>query len=233
MQKVTFRGYWANFFTQGHVGFDTSSTFYVPAMKIVSFLIAFFYALLSATPVHADRILVLGDSLSAAYDIPWESGWVQLMTTELDSKHQVINASVSGEATGGGLSRVQTLLDTHQPDWVIIQLGGNDGLRGYPLNVIENNLMQIGRIVKNFGAKPIYFGIRIPPNYGDRYSNAFAAIFPTISEEMDAPFLNLYREQIATNQDLMQDDGIHPNETAQPLIKDYVLNFLRPLINRD
>lgn len=202
-------------------------------MKIVSFLITFSYTLFLATPACADRILVLGDSLSAAYEIPWESGWVQLLTAELDVEHEVINASVSGEATGGGLSRVQTLLETHQPDWVIIELGGNDGLRGYPLNVIENNLIQIGRTVKNFGAKPIYFGIRIPPNYGDRYSNAFASLFPTISEEMNAPFLNLYREKIATNPDLMQDDGIHPNETAQPLIKDYVLNFLRPLIDQD
>ena len=233
MQKLLFEGYRANLFAQRLVDFDTSSTFYVPAMKIVSFLIAFFCTFLSTAPAYADRILVLGDSLSAAYDIPWESGWVQLMTTELDSQHEVINASVSGEATGGGLSRVQSLLDTHQPDWVIIQLGGNDGLRGYPLNVIENNLLQIGRIVKNFGAEPIYFGIRIPPNYGDRYSNAFAAIFPEIAGEMDAPFLNLYQEQIATNTELMQDDGIHPNETAQPLIKDYVLNFLRPLINKD
>ncbi len=200
-------------------------------MKIVSFCIAFICTLLASSPVFADRIMVLGDSLSAAHDIPWDSGWVQLLTEELEGEHEVINASVSGEATGGGLARAQTLLETHDPDWVIIELGGNDGLRGYPLNVIENNLIQIGKMVKRWGAKPIYFGIRIPPNYGDRYSNAFAALFPSVSEEMDAPFLNLYQEEIATNPDMMLDDGIHPNEAAQPLIKDYVLDFLRPLLS--
>lgn len=202
-------------------------------MKIVSYCTTFFCTFIISTAAFADRIMVLGDSLSAAHDIQWESGWVQLMAEELEGKHEVINASVSGEATGGGLARIQTLLETHNPDWVIIQLGGNDGLRGYPLNVIENNLIQIGRVVERWGARPVYFGIRIPPNYGDRYSNAFARLFPTISEKMQAPFLNMYQEKIATNPDLMLEDGIHPSEAAQPLIKDYVLDFLLPLLESE
>jgi len=199
-------------------------------MKIVSFCITFYFTLFFSTPVFADRIMILGDSLSSAYDIPWESGWVQLIAEELEGNYEVINASVSGEASGGGLARIQSLLEAHDPDWVIIALGGNDGLRGYPLNVIENNLIQIGRVIERWGAKPIYFGIQIPPNYGDRYSNAFSALFPTVSKKMQAPFLNLHQEKIATNPDMMLEDGIHPSEAAQPLIKDYVLEFLLPLL---
>lgn len=185
----------------------------------------------ASNSAYADKILLLGDSLSAAYDIPWESGWAQLLASELaDEEHELINASVSGETTGGGMARLQTLLDEHQPDWVIIELGGNDGLRGYPLKVIRNNLKQLGNITVKSGGKPIYFGIRIPPNYGERYNSAFSALFKEVAKEFEAPYLNLFSESIALNPDMMLDDGLHPSERAQPLIKKHVGRFLKPLL---
>lgn len=200
-------------------------------MKFVSICSSVLLVMSLSTTASADRILLLGDSLSAAYNIPWESGWVQLMAEELSDRHEVVNASVSGETTGGGLARLQALLDEHKPDWVIIELGGNDGLRGYPLNVISNNLKQLGMLAQQAGAKPIYFGIQIPPNYGKRYNDAFVAIFPKVAEELGAPHLNLFVKEVAINPELMQDDGLHPTEEAQPLIKDLVANFLETSVN--
>ena len=182
---------------------------------------------------HAARILLLGDSLSAAYNIPWDSGWAQLMAEELKDQHSLVNASVSGETTGGGLARLQNLLDEHEPELVIIALGGNDGLRGHPLKVIRNNLLQLGNMVESAGAKPVFFGIRIPANYGQRYNDAFMALFDEVSKELDAPYLDLYIEEVATNPDMMLDDRIHPSELAQVLIKQHVSDFLKPVLLRN
>lgn len=194
--------------------------------------LAVFFCLLAPLPAHADKILLLGDSLSAAYNIRWESGWAQLLGKKLADGHKLINASVSGETTGGGLARLQGLLDEHQPDWVIIELGGNDGLRGYPLNVIRNNLKQLGMLSTNAGARPIYFGIRIPPNYGQRYNDAFSALFREVADELQAPYLNLFIEDISKDPDMMQEDRIHPSELAQPLIRDHVDAFLSPVLQQ-
>lgn len=188
---------------------------------------------LPASSAHADKILLLGDSLSAAYKIPWESGWAQLLAKNIENEHQLINASVSGETTGGGMARLQALMDEHQPDWVIIELGGNDGLRGYPLKVIRNNLKQLGNIAVQAGAKPIYFGIQIPPNYGQRYNDAFVAMFKEVSAEMEAPYLDLFIKEIATQPGMMQSDKIHPSEAAQPMIEQHVAEFLQPILNSD
>lgn len=209
--------------------FKSSSVFTLSTPGLVLSLI------LSFAPnfAYADKILLLGDSLSAAYGISWESGWAQLLAAELSEEHELINASVGGETTGGGMARLQALLDEHQPDWVIIELGGNDGLRGYPLKVIRNNLKQLGNIVTKADAKPIYFGIQIPPNYGQRYNDAFLALFSEVATEFNAPYLNLFSKEIATNPELMLDDGLHPSERAQPLIKKHVSRFLKPLLTSE
>ena len=139
-------------------------------MKNVLFCVALLTLLTLPSSAMADRILLLGDSLSAAYKIPYDQGWAQLLKEELEQPqnggHKLINASVSGETSGGGLARLPALLEEHKPDWVIIELGGNDGLRGYPLQVLRGNLQRIAALVTDSGAKPILFGIRIPANYG-------------------------------------------------------------------
>jgi len=213
-------------------------TFRMPDLVLSQALFRFFITLsisLSFTfsvSAHAGKVLLLGDSLSAAYNIPWESGWAQLLADEMPGQHQLINASVSGETTGGGITRLQSLLDEHQPQWVIIELGGNDGLRGYPLKVIRNNLKQLGSMALKTGAKPVYFGIQIPPNYGKRYNDAFAALFEEVAAEVNAPYLNLFIEEIASNPHMMQEDKLHPSELAQPLIKEHISKFLNSVLTQ-
>ena len=197
----------------------------------MKFYFCFITLLLFSSPGHTEKILLLGDSLSAAYDISWEKGWVQLLQHEISDEHELINASVSGETTGGGLARLPALLEEHQPDWVIIELGGNDGLRGYPLSVIRKNLLQMGNLVQQANAGLIYFGIRIPANYGQRYNDAFTAIFPEVAEQLQASYLDLYIEELALDPTMMQEDKLHPTEKAQPVLKEFVKQFLLKQIN--
>lgn len=200
-------------------------------MKFVLFCTTSLFVLLLSSASQADKILLLGDSLSAAYRIPWESGWAQLLAEDIETDHQLINASVSGETTGGGLARLPALLEQHQPDWVIVELGGNDGLQGYPLNLIRDNLAKLAVIITQGGAKPIYFGIQIPPNYGKRYNDAFTALYLEVAQQFQAPYLNFFVEDIATNSEFIQSDGIHPTQLAQALIRDHVKTFLLPLFD--
>ena len=179
---------------------------------------------------ESKRILVLGDSLSAAYNIPLSSGWVNLLAQDLAPEYKVINASVSGETTGGGLSRLPALLEEHQPHWVLVELGGNDGLRGFPLKIIRENLLNIGDMVKQSGGVPIYFGIEIPPNYGPRYTNSFAGIFSEVAASHSAAHMNLFIKDFYENRELLQEDGIHPTEQAQPIIRDHVRRFLSEVL---
>lgn len=196
-------------------------------MKAVKFCLSIL--LLCAPLAHADKILVFGDSLSAAYRIESEQGWVNLLANELN-EHEVINASVSGETTGGGLSRLPRVLDEVQPDWILIELGGNDGLRGYPLQSIRQNLSEMIELSISAGTHPVLMEIRIPPNYGDRYSNAFQQNYSEIAEQYDIPIIDFILEDIALNPDLMQDDGIHPTAEAQPEITRLVSDRLRNLL---
>ncbi len=170
-------------------------------------------------------LLVLGDSLSAAYGIDESEGWVQLMAEKLEAEgypHRVINASVSGETSEGGLNRLPKLLERHQPEWVLLELGGNDGLRGYPIGQLEENLTRAIERIRASGARVILLGMQIPPNYGSRYAGQFADLFPTLAEDLDLPFVVFMLEGVATNDRYMQGDGIHPNAKAQPLILDNV-----------
>jgi acyl-CoA thioesterase I len=180
-----------------------------------------------------NTLLVVGDSLSAAYGVPSDTAWVQLLRDRLDEQGlnwTVVNASISGETTDGGLRRLPELLQKNQPDVVIIELGGNDGLRGFPPNVIESNLADMIEQVRDVGAIPVLVGMQIPPNYGQRYTRLFADIFPNLSDRYDTPLVPFFLEGIYNEDGLMQEDGIHPTEAAQPVLLDNLWPQLEPLI---
>lgn len=174
-------------------------------------------------------ILVLGDSLSAGYGIEQGSDWVHLLASQL-TEHTWINASISGETTVGGLSRLPALLSEHQPHIVIIELGANDGLRGYSLLTIKKNLSKLVSLSQQQGADVLLLGIRLPPNYGDRYAEGFYQTYFTVANGADIPLVPFFLQGVATNDQYMQADGLHPNAAAQPLILQNVLPTLKPLL---
>jgi acyl-CoA thioesterase-1 len=178
-------------------------------------------------------ILVMGDSISAAYGIQREQGWVELLTRALDQgeyPYTVINASVSGETSSGGLARLPQALEAHDPAVVVIELGGNDGLRGYPTATIRNNLAAMVELVKDQGRAALLVGMQIPPNYGPRYTRAFHAMYADIAAEADVPLVPFFLEAVALEPGLMQDDGIHPTAEAQPLLLETLWTHLEPLL---
>ena len=186
---------------------------------------------------NADRepgpILVLGDSISAAYGIPLEQGWVALLEDKLrqqSAPYVVVNASISGETSAGGLRRLPSLLQRYQPDIVIIELGGNDGLRGYPIGQLRDNIATMIRKSEATGAKVLILPMEIPPNLGKFYIDAFRASFPQAIEGSSAVLGHFPLESIATNSALMQADGIHPTVDAQPLIVSSVWTDLKGLL---
>lgn len=183
-----------------------------------------------ASVQSTQRILVLGDSLSAAYGIQVEDGWVNLMRKELADHYTVINASISGETSGGGLRALPRLLEEHQPNVVIIELGANDGLRGFPINILKQNLSQMIQLAQNAGAQVMLAGMHIPPNYGPAYTAAFHQTFIDVAGEFNVPLLPFLLDGVALRPELMQDDRLHPTAEAQPLIKENVLKTLRPLL---
>ena len=192
--------------------------------------------LLIALPVLANQntVLVLGDSLSSAYGVPSETAWVELLRDRIESQDldwTVVNASIGGETTDGGLRRLPGLLETHDPTIVIIELGGNDGLRGFPPNVIESNLANMIEQVRGIGATPLLVGMQIPPNYGQRYTTMFADIFPTLSDRYNTVLVPFFLDGIYDQDGLMQGDGIHPTEEAQPRLLDNIWPKLEPLLN--
>ena len=192
--------------------------------------------LLIAMPVLANQntVLVLGDSLSSAYGVPSETAWVELLRDRIESQDldwTVVNASIGGETTDGGLRRLPGLLETHDPTIVIIELGGNDGLRGFPPNVIESNLANMIEQVRDTGATPLLVGMQIPPNYGQRYTTMFADIFPTLSDRYNTVLVPFFLDGIYDQDGLMQGDGIHPTEEAQPRLLENIWPKLEPLLN--
>ncbi|MEM6187172.1 MULTISPECIES: arylesterase [Shewanella] len=170
-----------------------------------------------ATPAHAAKVLILGDSLGASYGMAEQSGWVALLQKNLP-EHQFTNGSVSGETTAGGLRRLPALLDSVAPDLVVVELGGNDGLRGFPPTQLENNLIQIITLAKDSGAKVLLTEIMVPPNYGPRYTQKFTQVYQDISKAQDIVLIPFFMQDIAPHPELMQRDGIHPNEKAQAQI---------------
>ncbi|EJG16701.1 GDSL-like protein [Acinetobacter baumannii UH7807] len=180
--------------------------------------------------VSAKTILILGDSISAGYGIDPKQGWVQLLQKRLDQQypkqHKVVNASVSGETTSGALARLPKLLQTYKPEVVVIELGGNDGLRGQPPQMIQKNLSQLIQLSQKQKAKVILFGMKIPPNYGTAYSKAFENSYKTVSQKYQVKLLPFFLDGVAGQKQLMQNDLIHPNTQAQSKL----LNLAYPYI---
>lgn len=186
--------------------------------------------LLLALPVPAQNILLIGDSISAAFGLEIEQGWVSLLQKRLEEQdypHRVVNASVSGETTAGGLARLPVLLEQVQPELVIIELGGNDGLRGLPAANMQQNLSAMVEQSRASGADVILLGMRIPPNYGPRYNDAFEQVFVDLSQNLDVPLVSFLLEGVGTVPELMLDDGIHPGAAAQPLLLDNAWPVIR------
>ncbi len=180
------------------------------------------------------KILVFGDSLSASYGMQKELGWVKLLEGKL--KHEnynaiVINASVSGETTIGGANRIDQAINQHQPNIIIVELGGNDGLRGLSLNQIEINLTKILTTSSNAKAKILIIGMKIPPNYGIQYTKNFNILFSTLASKYNAQLVPFLLEGIAGNRDLMQDDGLHPKAEAQPKVLENIWRALQQLLD--
>ncbi|KAA9133586.1 arylesterase [Marinihelvus fidelis] len=179
-------------------------------------------------------LLVIGDSLSAGYNMPLDAAWPRLLEQRLqDHGHDfdVVNASVTGDTTQGGRTRLPRLLERHQPAWVIIELGGNDGLRGLPLATTRANLEAMVRASTDAGAQVMLTGIVLPPNYGSGYTQAFEAIYTDLAEQHRALLVPFFMEGVALTKGMMQADGIHPNEQAQPILLDNVWAVLAPALS--
>jgi len=180
-------------------------------------------------------VLVLGDSLSAAYGMRLEQGWVALLQDRLKSKgygHRVVNASSSGETTGGALARLPRALELHRPAVVVVELGGNDGLRGLPIADVRANFESLIRLSRDSGASVLLVGMRIPPNYGAAYTKAFHDLFGELATKHRLPLVPFFLDGIALDDSLMLEDGLHPNADAQPRLLEMVWTKLKPLLKR-
>lgn len=190
---------------------------------------------LTASAAAPPTILVLGDSLSAAYGISIDRGWVALLRERLAQAgypHRVVNASISGETTSGGLQRLPAALETHRPKIVLIELGGNDGLRAQPLKLMRANLEAMAKLSKAQQAQPVIFEMRIPANYGATYADGFHATFGEVAKSAKLPMVPFWLNAIATDPKAFQDDGIHPNEVVQAKLLDAVWPTLKPLLKK-
>lgn len=200
----------------------------------VSFIFCLGAISFNVTAKTVKTIAVLGDSLSAAYGMKKEQGWLALLNKQNSDNnlpYHIINASISGETTAGGLARLPKLLSNENIDLLIIELGGNDGLRGFPPKLMKNNLLQMITLAKIHHVPIAVMEIKIPPNYGPKYNQLFTNVFDTVTEETGVHSLPFFIENIATNPQLMQADGIHPNISAQPLIADIMAVEIERLIN--
>lgn len=182
----------------------------------------------------APTILVFGDSLSAAYGIPRQSGWVALLAAQLKTDkpaYQVVNASVSGETSAGGLTRLPALLAAHRPNLLILALGANDGLRGLSLEQTARNLEGMVALAKKQGSKVLLVGMRLPPNYGATYTHKFQALFGDVAKKHKVDLVPFLLEGIASQRENFQSDGLHPTAAAQPALLKTVWRHLAPLLN--
>ena len=176
-----------------------------------------------AVAVEAPTVLVFGDSLSAGYGIEVDQSWATLLQARLEEQgyeHRVVNASISGDTTEGGAARIGQAIESFAPALIILELGGNDGLRGIPPQRMRDNLRTIITTGTDSGAAVVLLGIRIPPNYGQRYIEEFEDVFRQLAAELEIPWIEFFMEGVALNEELMQSDGIHPNAQAQPVLLD-------------
>lgn len=189
--------------------------------------------LLCGSSAFAGTLLVVGDSISAAFGMDTRQGWVALLEKRLDEQgfdHQVVNASISGDTSAGGAARLPALLAEHQPELVIIELGGNDGLRGQPPAQLQQNLAAMVQASQQKGAQVLILGMQLPPNYGQRYTTAFAAVFPQVAGEFSVPLVPFVLEGVGGVPEMMQADGIHPTAEAQSRLLENVWPTLKPLL---
>ena len=200
--------------------------FYIFSLLIISSI--------SLADKDHSNLLIYGDSISAGYGMDTEKQWskeLQKILIEEKIGLTIINKSLSGETTGGGLSRLEKIIDNSKPSYILIELGGNDALRGYPPAKIKNNIEEMINLSIKKGVKVLLMQIRILPNYGRRYQTSFESIYKEVSEENDIPLIPFMLNDIALNKELMLDDGIHPNATAQPLIAEFLYTNLLPLMS--
>ena len=195
----------------------------------------FIFVLIFSNSIIADdkKLLILGDSISAGFGIKESQNWTTLLRSSFSKEGkslEIINSSISGDTTSGGLSRINRDLNTYKPDFVLVELGGNDALRGYPISRIKQNLLKIISIISNNQSTPIIMQIKIPPNYGKKYIEAFENIYSEVASETDAKLISFMLENVALREDLMQPDGIHPNEKAQPFITEQIKKEIGYLI---
>ena len=200
-------------------------------------LLALFVLMVASAAARAEApvILVFGDSISAGYGLAPEQGWVELLKTRLKTQgygYQVVNASVSGETTAGGLARLPRALELHHPGIVVLELGGNDGLRALPIAQMRANLAQMLDLSSAAGAKVLLLGMRMPPNYGPEYTKQFAMVFSDLAVEKKAALVPFLLTNIALSPDLLQGDDIHPNALGQPILLDNVWPALKPLLHK-
>ena len=203
-------------------------------MKFLSIFISLMFVISTYSDVKNESLLIYGDSISAGYGMSKEKQWSVILQDIINKdnlKINVINSSVSGETTSGGLARISQTIKSIKPDYLLLELGGNDALRGYPPRQIAANLAEIIKIAESANTKVLLMQIRIPPNYGSRYQKAFESIYSNIASETSATLIPFMLEEVALNEELMLPDGIHPKASAQPLIADYVYRQLKPLLN--
>jgi acyl-CoA thioesterase-1 len=200
--------------------------------KLLSLLVV-----LMATNAQASdspTVLIFGDSLSAGFGIDVDQSWAALLQQRLEElgyEHRVVNASISGETTEGGAARIDSAIGTFSPDLIILELGGNDGLRGFPPARIKGNLEAIARRARDSGAGVVLLGIRIPTNYGARYTQAFEAVYPEVATELGIKWIEFFMDGVALNDELLQEDRIHPNAEAQAILLDNAWPIIRDTID--
>jgi acyl-CoA thioesterase I len=195
-----------------------------------------FTNLAMADAAPKQTILIFGDSLSAAFGIPKEKGWVNLLAQRLKDNqlpYEVANASVSGETTAGGLSRLPAALKQFKPSIVVIELGANDGLRGLPLDAMKNNLEKMIAACKQINARVVLLGMFIPPNYGPKYTNGFKQVYLDLSQTHKTPFVPFFLDGVSGHSDLVIEDGLHPNVNAQTKLLDNVWPTFKPLLTNN
>jgi len=196
-----------------------------------------FFLLLFSSVIFSNKdnstLLIYGDSISAGYGMSANEQWSVILQNKINAESlniKVVNASVSGETTSGGLVRINQVINSTKPDYLLLELGGNDALRGYPPKKISSNLSEMIKIAQLSNIKVFLMQIKIPPNYGSRYQEAFESIYKKISDEANVRLIPFMLEEVALNKDLMLPDGIHPKASAQPLIADFIYLQLKPLL---
>lgn len=188
-------------------------------------------ALLALGSAEAGTVLVVGDSISAGYGVPAHKVWVNSFAEQVEEVgHAVVNSSVSGDTTAGGLSRLPSLLRQHRPMIVVLELGGNDGMRGLPMKSTRANLAKMVQLSRNAGARVLLVGMDVPPNLGPAYAREFRALYPGVAKAGGATLLPSFLADVAVDPDMMQSDGIHPNSLAQPILADKVWKAVAPML---